>query len=552
MTVEEACTPTKLAELVEQTRQVLASSDRTTPLLSDLPDPEDHSPLRLAVAGPYSAGKTLLLAGLLNLPAEEIEKLVAAEPKTSSVTEYPTANYTLLDLPGTLAGLAAHDAEARRGVRRADLLLIVTTTELPGEAEAEQIRRLLDDDGFAGRSLVVVNKASAENSDSDVIRDEIRIRLGSVGSTTPVLFTDALDYKQSRLTPGLTDTERDLLLRDSGILQLVTAIDDLLQTSDDPRGQTQRRELSRVLEAAAIAWTATVEEEAEANTAARLQSAISACENDLTAQVTLILDKLHLSIHAAGESLGEEVSEKDGALAPKAQSRADAAVETAIDEATTESNAAIVAELDRLGTAFGTASKRHAEWSATFTRRPPVTVTDPLRERKVDKVFGTAWDKAQAETKKYLRGLAESGTAAGDRAHNLAKQVNNLRGKEAKANVHKNVAKKLTKGAAGAETVIDILGPLLDGSAVVNDALRRQRIKDRRREIASKYRDYADKVVQQEHTDLARHIKNELQAYHDAAAPIIGAARSREAERTAALERLAAIRAHVDVAVRLP
>ena len=51
----------------------------------------------------------------------------------------------------------------------ADVLVIVTTVELPGEDATEQIFRLLAEEGFATRCLLVVNKANTEQSNPEII-----------------------------------------------------------------------------------------------------------------------------------------------------------------------------------------------------------------------------------------------------------------------------------------------------------------------------------------------------------------------------------------------
>ncbi|WP_206316435.1 GTPase domain-containing protein, partial [Streptomyces sp. C1-2] len=155
-----------MLELSARAEEALNAHSRTRDLTAALPR-TDTSPLRIALLGPYSAGKSTLIAALLRLPAAEVEKIVDAAPKTREATPYPWNGVILVDLPGTLSGDGTHFAAARRGVRGADALMIVTTSELPGEAETEAVLQALDADGFADRSVVVVNKMNAENSDRD-------------------------------------------------------------------------------------------------------------------------------------------------------------------------------------------------------------------------------------------------------------------------------------------------------------------------------------------------------------------------------------------------
>ncbi|MFC8875437.1 GTPase domain-containing protein, partial [Streptomyces ardesiacus] len=265
----------RVLALSAQAKEILSAHPRTRGLTASLPE-ADTSPLRIALLGPYSAGKSMLIAALRQLPAAEVEKLVDAAPKTQEATPYPWNGVTLVDLPGTLSGNDEHSAAARRGVRGADALMIVTTSELPGEAETEAILQALDADGFADRSVVVVNKMSAENSDREVILDEIRKRLGPFADRVPVIPTDARDYVDAGNEPELTDEHRELLVAESGIDALTAELRRVMAPGvEGMRPKAQAHELIRVLEDAEQRWELDGEELDATRTTKKAEESIS-------------------------------------------------------------------------------------------------------------------------------------------------------------------------------------------------------------------------------------------------------------------------------------
>ncbi|MFT4187483.1 MAG: hypothetical protein QM621_02745 [Aeromicrobium sp.] len=156
---------------------------------------------------------------------------------------------TLLDLPGTLSGEDAHTARAREGLRSAAALVIVTTSELPGEAETAAIRAALDADSFVGRSLVVVNKINAENSDPALILDEVRLRLGPFADRVPVVATDALDHIEAVNDPDLDAEQREWLLARSGFDAFTVELQKIVDAGVEAfRPMAQAHELVRVLD----------------------------------------------------------------------------------------------------------------------------------------------------------------------------------------------------------------------------------------------------------------------------------------------------------------
>ncbi|WP_329523567.1 50S ribosome-binding GTPase [Streptomyces jietaisiensis] len=303
-----------MLELSARAEEVLNLHSRTRDLTAALPR-TDRSPLRIALLGPYSAGKSTLIAALLRLPAAEVEKIVDAAPKTREATPYPWNGVILVDLPGTLSGDEAHLAAAGRGVRGADALMIVTTSELPGEAETKAVLQALDADGFADRSVVVVNKMNAENSDRDVILDEIRKRLGPFADRVPIVPTDARDFLDAANDPGLTDEERELLGSGSGIDALTAELLSIVAPGvSGVRPRAQAYELLRVLADAEELWDLHGEELDAVRTAEKVGASLSRAEEDVRKALGRESEVLAARIRTAGSRIADSISEKNGTV----------------------------------------------------------------------------------------------------------------------------------------------------------------------------------------------------------------------------------------------
>ncbi|MFB7086537.1 GTPase [Streptomyces sp. NPDC056296] len=304
----------RVLALSARAEDVLDAHPRTRPLAADLPR-ADTSPLRIALLGPYSAGKSTLVAALLRLPAADVGALVDAAPKTHEATSYEWDGATLVDLPGTLSGDDEHSEAARRGVRGADALMIVTTSELPGEAETGAILEALGPDGFADRSVVVVNKMNAENSDRDVVLDEIRARLGPFADRVPVVPTDARDYVDAVNDPSLPAADRAALVTDSGIDALAVELRRVVAPGvGGVRPRAQAFELLRVLADAERRWELAGGDLDAARSARKAGEAVTAARelvlSSLDRESGVVADR----ITAAGGRAAAGVSDKDGAV----------------------------------------------------------------------------------------------------------------------------------------------------------------------------------------------------------------------------------------------
>jgi GTPase SAR1 family protein len=175
------------ADLLASLRGVLAQQGWLD-LVAELPDPSDEEPVRVAFVGPYNAGKSSLIAALTG----DLSIRRSGKPESAVASRHPWHdNAELVDLPGWFSGFTDHDDRAEEDLRRnADLVAFVLTVELGDELVVDALEYVLGTLGFADRAVVVVNKAQTEDSDHDIVREEINRRLGRfVG--VPVIPTDA-------------------------------------------------------------------------------------------------------------------------------------------------------------------------------------------------------------------------------------------------------------------------------------------------------------------------------------------------------------------------
>lgn len=535
----------RVTEILSQLRSLLADHEETAELSAVVPTLDD-SPVRIALVGPFNAGKTMLVAALLEMPLEQVEELTAATPKTAGVTSYTWRQWELLDLPGTLSGLDPHDLEARRGVRLADVLMIVTTVELPGEDEARQIRQLLDDDGFLPRSIVVVNKANIEQSDAAVITAEISRRLGPAALSVPLVFTDARDFVDALTFPDLDEEGRGILRRDSGIDELIVALERLLGVEVHPRVQALCYEVSRLVRDASDQWRPSPEEDSDIATAERTASELAEASEELIAARDEALASLTSELRAVGGKLSSKVSQADGSLEQAHVSAAEAEEAEARRAFATALTSTCGAVTTRLAARLEDVAASRAAYEAT-ERKAGVSAR-PAKSGKVkpgfkDKLKDRVLTGVEKKTVEGIEGFVAEGAGPGSPAHGLARRINKLLGTEAKPYAHVNRAKTITGPAQKAGQALKFLGPALDVKGAVDDVLRNRAISSRRHEIKSRYDREADETLKDERHNSHLHIQATLAPFREAAAPLLEAAAARSRERTEVAARLAAVQA---------
>lgn len=488
--------------LTARAEDILNAHPRTRGLTTILPR-ADTSPLRIALLGPYSAGKSTLIAALLRLPSAAVGELVDAAPKTHEATLYEWNGVTLVDLPGTLSGIDGHSDAARRGVRGADALVIVTTSELPGEAETRAILRTLDADGFADRSVLVVNKMNAENSDRDVILEEVRGRLGPFADRVPIVPTDARDYVDAVNDPALPAAQRESLVAESGIDALTAELRRIIAPGvSGVRPNAQAFELLRVLADAERQWVLNGEELGAAETAEKVEESISRAKERVLSALERECEVVASRITTAGDRAAAGVSEKDGVV----PDRVARSVQEELDGARTEFDArfstSVRTAFDVLVAEYGIGVSEPQPW-VNDLEAPRTTIgaspddASPLTHGVKEAAKKAA--KAGAEkTHEWVGKVAGGGNGPGSEASAVAGWLNKSRvGQkvlDAGGKVTNGVGKfspwgktkaagKVASAAGKVQWAIAFLGPLMDLKSVAQDQSAWMVIQRRRKQI---------------------------------------------------------------------
>ncbi|MGV9844516.1 GTPase [Streptomyces fungicidicus] len=497
--------------LSARAEEVLKAHSRTRDLTAALPR-TDTGPLRIALLGPYSAGKSTLIAALLRLPAAEVEKLVDAAPKTREETPYPWNGVTLVDLPGTLSGDDTHFAAARRGVRGADALVIVTTSELPGEAETEAILQALEADGFADRSMVVVNKMNAENSDRDVILDEVRKRLGPFADRVPIVPTDARDFLDAAHDPGLTDEERALLASGSGIDALAAELRRIVAPGvRGVRPRAQAYELLRVLADAEEAWNLHGEDLDAVRAAEKSEASLSRAKEGVLKALERESDALAARIRRAGGRIADSISEKNGAVPTDIATAATTELSDSHTDFDINFSSSTRAAFDALTVEYGDVVPEPEEWVNVVNppeANPAVPARSPLEEA-VKKAAEKAAKQGAGKLSEWLRKIAEDKEQAAAVVDWLNKNRVGQKLLDSGGKITDGVNKfkpwgkvkateKVSGWAGKARWAATVMGPALDTVSVIQDHSERTAVDQRRKEL----RDHFGNVALQQRDSL--------------------------------------------------
>ncbi|MHA4774589.1 GTPase [Streptomyces sp. MSC1_001] len=503
--------------LAARAEVVLGAHPRTRGLTASLPR-ADSSPLRIALLGPYSAGKSTLVAALLRLQSADIGDLVDAAPKTHEATSYEWNGAALVDLPGTLSGIDGHADAARRGVRGADALMIVTTSELPGEAETTAILRALDADGFVDRSVVVVNKMNAENSDRDVILDEIRGRLGPFADRVPIVPTDARDYIDALHDPTLQPDQREWLVAESGIDALTAELRRIISPGvSGVRPKAQAFELLRVLADAERQWVLEGEELGAAETAKKVEESISRTKERVLSALERESEVVASRITTAGDRAAAGVSEKDGAV-PDHVTRA---VQEELERASTDFDAgfssSVRAAFDALVAEYGTGVPEPESWGNDLEARE--TTIDAAPDDLSPLTHGVkeaAKKAAKAGAEKageWIGKIADGGNGPGSAASAIVEKLSKNRvGQkvlDAGGKVSNGVGKfkpwgktkaagKVAGAAGKVQWALAVMGPLMDLTSVAQDQRTWMAVNKRRKQI----RDHFDEEAREQRAAL--------------------------------------------------
>ncbi|MET8971780.1 GTPase [Streptomyces hydrogenans] len=504
--------------LSNRAEEVLNAHPRTRDLAASLPR-ADTSPLRIALMGPYSAGKSTLIAALLRLPPAAVDELIDAAPKTQEATAYEWSGMTLVDLPGTLSGIDGHSDAARRGVRAADALVIVTTSELPGEAETRAILRTLDADGFADRSVVVVNKMNAENSDRDVVLDEVRGRLGPFADRVPIVLADARDYVDAVNDPALSSVQREAFVAESGIDALTAELRRVIAPGvSGVRPKAQAFELLRVLADAERRWVLSGEELGAAETAQKVEESISRAKERVLSALERESAIVASRITTAGDRAAAGVSEKDGVVPDRVARAVQEELECARTEFDARFSTSVRTAFDALVAECGTGVPEPESW-VNDLEAPETTIdaspddTSPLTQG-VKEAAKKAGKAGTAMAHEWIGKVADGGNGPGSMASAVVEKLSRNRvGQEvldAGGKVTNGVGKfkpwgktkaagKVAGAAGKLQWALTVMGPLMDLTSVAQDQGKWMAVTKRRKRI----RNHFDVEAREQRASLA-------------------------------------------------
>jgi len=401
----------------------------------------------------------------------------------------------------------------------------VTTIELAGESETQAILRALDGDGFADRSMVVVNKMNAENSDPDIILDETRTRLGPFADRVPILPTDARDYIDAINDPDLTDDERETLVIESGVNGLAEALRRITDLDvDRVRPKAQAFELVRVLADAEELWQLEGEALSAAETATAVADAIADAKGKVLRTLETESDAVAAVIRDAGSRAASSVRERVPNGSESALRDADKRRTDATEKLKGRVFESVRAAFDALSAQYGSQVPEPKPWAAHADS--PLTEFDefPSEEPKLKRnaaAAGKELIRAGAQrVGGFVQKVAESSSEKGSVASNIATRINKSRvgqkllgGDKIAADVGQfrpygrgKAAGKVAGAASKLKWAAVVIGPALDLSGVVDDQLKRRKLDKHRNNIKSRFDDEAVRTQ----TDLAKSVEQWL------------------------------------------
>ncbi|WP_330240751.1 GTPase [Streptomyces sp. NBC_00525] len=557
----------RVLALSARAEKLLAAHPRTRPLTAELPR-ADGSPLRIALTGPYSAGKSTLVAALLRLPAARVGALVDAAPKTQEATPYEWDGATLVDLPGTLSGDDEHSEAARRGVHRADALMIVTTSELPGEAETGAILEALGRAGFADRSVVVVNKMSAENSDREVVIEEIRARLGPFAGRVPIVPTDARDYVDAVNDPSLPAADRAALVAESGIDALTAELRRLVAPGvDGVRPRAQAFELLRVLTEAERRWELDGDDLRAARTTRKAQEAVTGARelvlSALDRESGVVADRTT----AAGERVAAAVSDKNGTVPDRVARAVEDEEEDMAADFDAKFFSAMRTAFDTLAAEYGTRVPEPDAWAndleTSGTAPAPAPEEDSPLSRSAKEAAKNGMKAGAAKAGEWLEKVKDGGHGPGSTAaavvdklskNGVARKILDVGGKVTngaegfKPWGRTKAAKKLVGAAGKARWALLVMEPLTDLVGVAREQGEWKAVNDRRQTIRDRFAEQA-RARREALTDAGTRYVNEwIARVEQSLAGLTEQGARVDAEREAALSAIQDLR---DEAARL-
>ncbi|CAH2606006.1 GTPase domain-containing protein (plasmid) [Rhodovastum atsumiense] len=186
-----------------------------------------EAPLRIALIGEFSAGKSSIIKALTGA-----DVLIDADVATTEEQSVEWRGLHLTDTPGIQAdgGPNAHDGISRRATVCADLVLFVVTNELFNPRLATHLRFVLDPEGMGlvGKTAIVINKMDRETNPQETLLAEVQKVLGP-HQDVPIFLCAAAKFLQAAEQP--TEQLQARFLRQSRIDELVTGINAFVEQS---------------------------------------------------------------------------------------------------------------------------------------------------------------------------------------------------------------------------------------------------------------------------------------------------------------------------------
>ena len=227
--IQEWAEETRL--ILEQARQALLESQQpeVRALAEQLPEPggTDEKPVSMAVAGPYSSGKSSMLKALTG--RDDIA--TGAGITTEQTRVFDWNGVEVVDTPGIHTQLRPdHDLRSYEAISRADLLVFVITNELFDSHIGAHFRKLAIDREKGHEMILVVNKmgrAGNTPQTREVITEDLRKPLDPFSpEDLRITFTDALSALE---VAQESDPEiGEMLRREANIGELVGKLNDFI------------------------------------------------------------------------------------------------------------------------------------------------------------------------------------------------------------------------------------------------------------------------------------------------------------------------------------
>ena len=138
--------------------------------------------VNIVFVGQYSAGKS----SIIKMLTHDADIQIGAGITTQSYTPYEWQNLEIVDTPGIQTGLREdHDAITDQAIRKADLLVFVTTPGSMNPTLLHYFNKLAYDMGKADQMILVVNKMNSAGK-SDVLYQDLQEILAQSYGTYPM------------------------------------------------------------------------------------------------------------------------------------------------------------------------------------------------------------------------------------------------------------------------------------------------------------------------------------------------------------------------------